>query len=109
MYIIGLLTQSYFVFLKPLENFDIVWSFLKFIQKIIVTARNGFFEGFLFMGIGMLFSYKSITIKMKTAILGLAISMISLFMEVLVVNYLGWAREKDLYLSLVPTVFFCFI
>lgn len=108
LYCVGLLTQSYFVFLEPLKQFEGVWSFLKLIQKIITTARNGIFEGFLFMGIGMLFAYKPIVIKIKAAILGFIVSIFLLFIEVMMVNYLEWAREKDLYICLVPTVFFMF-
>jgi serine/alanine racemase len=75
LYGIGLLGQAYFVLLKPLRNFEIIWQFLKLVQKCIVTTRNGLFEGFFFMGIGMVFAYKPIIMKLKTAIIGFVGSM----------------------------------
>lgn len=57
-YFLGLLAQSYFGMIEPLcslmPNF---WNILKLFSKIIVTTRNGLFEGFLFVGIGMFFAF----------------------------------------------------
>lgn len=108
MYIIGLLPQTYFVFLEPLRKTDVIWSFLKLIQNIIVTTRNGFFEGFLFMGIGMVFAYKPIVMKFKTAVAGFICSMVLFFFEAILVRYLGEVKNFDMYAFLVPVTFFLF-
>lgn len=108
LYGIGLLGQTYFVLLKPFRNFETIWQFLKLVQKCIVTTRNGLFEGFFFMGIGMVFAYKPIIMKLKTAIIGFAGSMALFFAEVLCVRYFEWKREEDMYIFLVPAVFFMF-
>jgi hypothetical protein len=108
LYGIGLLGQAYFVLLKPLRNFETIWQFLKLVQKIILTTRNGLFEGFFFMGIGMLFAYKPIVMELKMAIIGFIGSMALFFDEVLFVCYFEWKLEKDMYIFLVPAVFFMF-
>jgi hypothetical protein len=108
LYGIGLLGQAYFVLLKPLRNFETIWQFLRLVRKIIVNTRNGIFEGFFFMGIGMIFAYKPIVMKIKTAIIGFVSSMVLFFVEVLCVRYFEWGLEKDMYIFLVPAVFFLF-
>jgi hypothetical protein len=108
LYAIGLLPQTYFVLLKPLESIDFVWKFLKWVQNIMVTTRNGVFFGFLFMGIGMYFAYKPIVMKYTTAIIGLVASIILFFAEVLMVNFLDFARVYDMYIGLIPVTFFLF-
>jgi serine/alanine racemase len=110
LYGIGLLGQSYFVFLKPLRNFPTIWQFLKLVGKIIVTTRNGLFEGFFFMGIGMLFAYKPVVMKLKTAIIGFTGSMALFFTEVLCVHSFKWGLKNTsaLYFFFVPSVIFMF-
>lgn len=54
LYCFGLLAQSWFGIILPLKIYaPQLWSLLKFIQSIIHTTRNGLFEGFLFISIGM--------------------------------------------------------
>jgi hypothetical protein len=108
LYGIGLLGQAYFVLLKPLENYETIWQFLQLVQKVIVTTRNGLFEGFFFMGIGMVFAYKPIVMKLKTAIIGLIASMALFFAEVMCVSYFEWYLGRNMCIFLVPTVFFMF-
>ena len=109
LYLGGLLAQSWFGFIAPLkETAPYIWNMLKFIQKIIVTTRNGLFEGFLFVGIGMLFAFNKVHIPKKLAYFGFVFSMLLLFIEVFVLQYFHIAREHDTYFFLVPTVFFMF-
>ena len=51
-----------------MSNIPVLWDFLKVVQRLIGTTRSGVFEAFLFMGIGMVFAYQPIYIKMKKAI-----------------------------------------
>lgn len=107
LYIVGLLGQSYFGLLKPLEG-TVIWSILKLYEMIFFTTRNGIFEGILFVGIGALFAFKRIEIKKNIAILGFIISMLLLLIEVFLVSYFDLVRENDMYLFLVPVSFFGF-
>lgn len=57
-YFLGLFAQSYFGVIEPLRSLmPNFWNILKLFSKIIVTTRNGLFEGFLFVGIGMFFAF----------------------------------------------------
>jgi serine/alanine racemase len=106
LYLIGLLPQTYFGLMEPLRSTPFVWTILKAVQKLMQTTRNGIFEGFIFMALGMYYAYNPIKLKLKSAFLGFIISFIFLYAEYSTVNTLGWAREHDMYISLVPTVFF---
>lgn len=108
LYMIGLLAQSWYGLLMPLKNIPVFWDVLLIIKEIIFTTRNGIFEGTLFMGIGMLFSYKKIHMRFRSSVIGFLISMLLLSFEVLIVTYLGYRRESDMYIFLVPAAFFLF-
>ena len=107
LYMVGLLGQSYFEILRPLEN-TILWEALKLYANVFETTRNGIFEGILFVGSGALLAYKRIEIKKNTAILSLVGSMIALLLEVFCVKYFELARQLDLYIMLAPAAFFLF-
>lgn len=108
LYAIGLLAQSWFWVIKPLQNIDAVWASLKVVRNIISTTRNGIFEGILFMSIGMLFAYKKIVMKFRYAVIGFCVSMIFLCGEVFVVKYFYLYLDRDMYIFLVPVVLFLF-
>lgn len=108
LYLIGLLAQSWFGIIRPLEKNPFLWKSLKLIKKIIGTTRNGIFEGMLFLGIGMLFAYRNIIIKFSYAVIGFFISMILMLAEAIFVNYFHFCRLTDMYLFLVPSAFFLF-
>jgi len=50
-YGIGLFEQAYFGLILPLEKYDWLWSLVKLLGNVIVTTRNGLFEGFLFISL----------------------------------------------------------
>lgn len=57
-YFAGLFAQSYFGVIRPLRDLTPnLWHMLKLLSKIIVTTRDGLFEGFLFVAIGMFFAF----------------------------------------------------
>ncbi len=107
LYIIGVFGQSYFELLRQLEG-TVIWTILKIYQDIFQTTRNGFFEGVLFVGIGALFAYRKVVLKKATAICGLAVSMFLLLIEAFCVKQFNLARANDLYVFLVPSIFFLF-
>ena len=106
-YLLGLFGQSWFGFLEPLRN-TFVWDILKSVQSLIITTRDGLFDGLIFVGIGMLFAYYEIKLTRKQSVAGLTVSLILLFVESFGLQYLGYSRSHDTYLFLVPTAFFLF-
>lgn len=108
-YAVGLLAQSYFGLIKPLKiNVPELWYLLKGIEKIIVTTRDGLFEGFLFVGIGAFIAFNGFKISQKKAFIGFIISYLLMFIEVLCVKYFGLIRSYDTYVFLVPLTCFAF-
>lgn len=108
-YLIGLLEQSYFGLIRPLKNITPgLFSFSEEVLKIIRSTRNGLFDGFIFVGIGMLFAYYEIRISRKKAFLGFALSMIFLFLEVCILTHFEMIRKYDMYFFLIPCAFFLF-
>jgi surface polysaccharide O-acyltransferase-like enzyme len=109
LYLIGLTAQSWFGIVHPLQNkTPFLWKLLKVIQKVIYTTRNGLFMGIIFMSIGMIFAFYNIKISKRISLLGFVISMLIMFIEVFLLKQMDFAREYDMYLSLLPAVFFLF-
>jgi serine/alanine racemase len=109
LYVIGLFDQSWYGIIKPLrELMPSIWLVLHIAKKIIVTTRDGLFEGFLFISIGMLFANNKINISKRQSIKGFIISMILMFAEFMILDYFNLAREYDTYLFLVPSTIFGF-
>lgn len=107
-YVIGLLAQSWFGLIRPLKG-TFVWGFLKAASKILAgTTRNGLFIGFAFTGIGMLFAFYGVPITKKQAGIGYLISMLFMLIEAFALRHLNFVRESDVYLFLLPAVFFAF-
>jgi len=108
-YIVGLLAQSWFGVIAPLkEVFPQAWHFLQLLQKVIYTTRDGLFEGFFFVSIGMCFAFYNISISKATALIGFSVSMFAMFIEVFVLQHFGFIRAHDMYLFLTPATFFLF-
>ncbi len=107
LYAIGLLGDSYFGLLRPLEDTSL-WTIVKFYQLVFVKTRNGIFEGILYVGIGAFFAHKKVEIKKRMAICGFAVSMVLLLVEAFCVKYFGLTADYNLYVFLVPTTFFLF-
>ena len=108
-YALGLLAQSWFGLITPLRTLaPSLWAFLKSAQKVIVTTRDGLFEGFLFVAMGAAAAYKGLRITRKRALTGLVISYILMLFEVVFVTRLGILRSNDTYIFLVPLTYFAF-
>ena len=108
-YLLGLFAQSWFGFIRPLSNaLPVLWRTLKVVERVIVTTRDGLFDGFLFVSIGACFAEYNMRISKKKAVIGFLISMICLLVETVMLNKLKIAREQDMYLCLIPAVSFLF-
>lgn len=109
LYLVGLLAQSWFGLIEPLlDSVPQIWQLLKITKKIIVTTRDGLFEGFLFVGIGMLFAFYNLSVSKKKSLIGFTIAMILMLFEAALLKYFDFVREYDMYLFLPLATFFGF-
>jgi hypothetical protein len=107
LYAVGLVPQTYAVFLDPLED-TAAWPAIDAFLRLIGTTRDGLFEGFLFVGIGAFLAWRPVNLRFKTAVVLLAASFALFFVEANAVARLGWAQKYDMYASLVPLSFLLF-
>lgn len=109
LYAIGLLGQSWFGLIRPIETaFPPLWTLLKLVQKMIYTTSNGLFEGFLFITIGMVIAQKPVEMKLPTAAAGLFVSYVLLIAEIWFVNAYHLTRPADIHIFLAPAGIFLF-
>lgn len=107
LYLCGLLTQSWFGLIVPLrERTPMVWFALKQVRKIIVSTKNGLFEGFLFVSIGMLFAFFDIRIDKMKALAGFLVSVVLVGVERTFLYSINFVKDDSMLLSLVPAIFF---
>ncbi|SET16158.1 Surface polysaccharide O-acyltransferase, integral membrane enzyme [[Clostridium] aminophilum] len=108
-YFIGLFAQSWFGFIRPLEHhLPGIWNFLKLVEQVIITTRDGLFDGFLFVAIGMYFAFYNVKMRSDKALVGFLLSMTALFAEVFALKSFHFIKEYDMYLFLVPAVWYLF-
>ena len=107
LFLAGLLTQSYFgVLAYAVDSGGILWKMMKAVKKVMVTCRNGVFFGSIFIYMGIWISESKITIKKRRSAIGLTVSMLLFCVEAVCLNEAGSIREGDMYLMLLPAVFF---
>lgn len=107
LFLMGLTTQSYFGLASALIRPDgILWQVMKAVKKVMVTCRNGVFFGSIFIYMGTWIARCDIRMKAWKAASGLAISTLLFCVEAAYLWGIGSVREKDMYLLLLPTVFF---
>ena len=109
LYLMGLLSQSWFGLVRHYRSWPLIPEAVDFLSKTMVTARNGLFEAFLFVALGVLAAHKHVRISAAKAAVGFVCSMALLLAEVAVLTRLEWIREHDMYLFLVPAAFFLFL
>ncbi len=108
LYFIGLLGQPYDHLFSCLDTGYTENLIYKAFHKLFSTTRNGFFFGTPFMVIGMLFAYRPIKMKAFWAIGGCTASVLLFFGEVVFLFKADFISGSDLYLMLLPVVFFLF-
>lgn len=97
---IGLFAQSWFGFIKPIqETIPYLWEGMILFKKVIGTTRNGLFEGLFFVTIGMLFAYHKNPFSRRQTLLGFVISLGLLLIEVILLESNELIRSYDLFFS----------
>lgn len=108
LYCIGLCGDSYSFLLNPLKSVDFFDSLFKTYEDVFGTTRNGLFMGFIFVSMGAVITYKPISIKSSISFVGFLFSLGLLFFEALFLRSNNHINGADMYISIVPTVFFLF-
>lgn len=107
LFCMGLLTQSYFgLLLRSVPVDGLLWKLMKLVKMAMVTCRNGIFFGSIFLYMGMWVARCNIKVKTYIAVLGLSVSIVLFAVEASWLQRIGMVREQDMYLMLLPTVFF---
>jgi len=109
-YIMGLLGQSWYGMILPIKGaWPELWTALKRVGAIIVTTRDGLFDGFLYVAIGMYLAVRNVRLKMTTAIEYFCMSMVAMLAEVLLLQYIGFICAYEMFLFAVPATLFLFL
>lgn len=108
MYLLGLTTQSWYGLFEPILSTEPIQSVLILLKAIFKTARSALCEGLLFTLMGMFFAKYRISLKLKYAYVCFAVSAALYASEVLTLVKHDWIKEYDMFLGLIPTVFFMF-
>lgn len=107
LYLMGLLTQSYFgVLLMILDQDGFIWGLLLAVKKVMATCRNGIFFGSIFIYIGMAAARRPAEMSGRKAWTGVVLSLLFLWIEEVCLYRYGVVREPDMYLMLVPAAYF---
>lgn len=107
LFVTGLTTQSYFgVTLAQIGPDGILWKVMKAVKKVMVTCRNGVFFGSIFIYMGTWIARCDLKMKVWKAVSGLTISTLLFCAEASYLWSIDSVRDKDMYLLLLPTVFF---
>lgn len=108
MYCIGLCGQGWYGLAAPLLQAPFLQPVISFLGSVFVTTRNGLCEGLMFIMIGIFFAVGGFRMKLKAAVLGLIASFAFLGVEIFTLTRLEWIKGYDMYLGLIPAVFFLF-
>ena len=108
MYLLGLTTQSWYGLFEPILSTAPLQAVLIPLKALFKTARGALCEGLLFTVMGMFFAKYKICLKPKFAYICFAVSALLFAAEAFTLSRLEWIKEYDMYLGLIPTVFFMF-
>lgn len=108
LYVIGLLGDSYYGLIAPLDSIRLFHIIFAAFSTIFSTTRNGVFMGMIYVSIGMIFAYYPIKMKGKYALGGFIVSVLLLLGEVILLKMYDIPRNYNMYVFLVPAIFFLF-
>lgn len=109
LFLSGVLAQSYYGLLVMwIGEGEPVWDILRLLKKVMVTTRNGIFFGsfFVYLGAWTARRYRKIHLDTWMIWFGAVISAVFLGCEEVWLQRLGFVREGDMYVMLVPSAFF---
>ena len=106
LYIIGLLGDSYYGLTKPLLMHPQIGFIFRIYKIIFSTTRNGIFDGFVFVSLGMVIAVVPRKMSLLKSILGFIISLLFLGVEVLVLFKFNLMLDSNMYIMLLPSVYF---
>jgi serine/alanine racemase len=104
LYVIGLFGDAYYGFSTALGIQDVVDAYLSVFQ----TTRNGLFFGFFFVSLGYSFKMHPLNIKPISKLLLFILSFSLMFVEMLSLEHAGIPIEYNMFLSIIPSVYFLF-
>ncbi len=106
LYLVGLLGDSYYGLLAPLQSHKLLGYVITVYEGIFSSTRNGVFMGFPFILLGGVIQIYKVNIKPSTAFLGFVISMLALFGETFALRALNIPKDHNMYVFLFPVEFF---
>ncbi len=109
LYLVGLLGDPYYGLLQPLRSYKAIDYVIKAYDTIFGTTRNGLFMGFPFLILGGVIQKRQISMKPHVALFCFLLSMVALFCEAFFIKSRGLARDVNMYVFLVPAIFFLLV
>lgn len=110
-YMIGLIGDSYYHLLYPFQKIAPFRYLIAAYYKMFTTTRNGIFMGFPFFLMGCVIEKKKVFTRPVYSMIGFLVSTAFLLFEAFVLRKMAFPKEEhvDMYLFLVPAVFFLFL
>ena len=108
LYIVGLSGDSYHGFFAPLTEIPVIAIVHNAYGRLFGSTRNGVFMGFIFVLMGASFSQRPVCMKPQKAAIGFIISLVCLVAESLLLEHFHIAFEYNMFVFLIPAVYFLF-
>lgn len=106
LYLIGLCGQSYYGLFIKIPHPAFLGEAIRKFYSLIVTTRNGVFEGIIFIALGAKLSKQENLGSFRKACAGFLISMLLFLGEFVFVSKMQWRLGYDMYLCLIPCAYF---
>ena len=108
LYCIGLLGDAYYGLAAPLRSNKLFNAAIEIYASFFITTRNGVFFGFPYILMGAVFAHSKDCMKVKTAVVGLILSLAGLLAESQLLIKYSIPRDYNMYVFLLPSTFFLF-
>ena len=109
-YVAGLFGDSWYGLLEPARRVHVFDLCVRYYERLFSITRNGVFMGFPFVAVGAVAAKRGGGVRRSAALAGFIGSMALMLGEVLLLNRYMAMKDYNMYLFLVPAVFFllCF-
>ena len=108
LYVLGLLGDSYFGLIKPFVSHGVGKTLYDIYTFFIPRSRNGLFTGTIFIFMGYRLAQGNIPLKPGPSLALFGASVPVLFAEVWLLHHFDIPQEHNMYVSLLPSVYFLF-